>query len=81
MCLALPSRVLAVDGLMARIDSEGVEREVSLMLMDVAVAVGDYVLVQHGAYAYERVDAARAEEALQLMQALMQGEAADIRAW
>ena len=63
MCLAIPSRVLEVDDLMAVVDSAGERRKVSLILMHEDVAVGDYVLIQHGQFAFERVDAERAREA------------------
>jgi hydrogenase expression/formation protein HypC len=38
------------------------------MLMPEEVAVGDYVLVQAGGFAYERVEQSRALEALALME-------------
>jgi hydrogenase expression/formation protein HypC len=71
MCLAAPSKVLSVNDGMALTECFGQQREVSLMLMDEPVAVGDYVLIQVGGFAYERVEAERAEEALALMRELM----------
>lgn len=81
MCLAVPSRVVAVDGLMATVEAEGERREVSLMLLDDEVALGDYLLIQAGGFAFERIDKQRAEEALRLMQEIAAGGDADIRAW
>lgn len=83
MCLALPSLVLAVDGWCAVVESAGARREVNLMLLgEGAVAPGDYVLVQHGQYAYERLDAAAAREALALIEGVVAtGAGADVRAW
>ena len=81
MCLAIPSRVLEVNDLVALVDTAGEHRRVSLMLMQEAVAVGDYVLIQHGRFAYERVDPERAKEALALMQEVFAQGAADVRAW
>lgn len=81
MCLAVPSRVVAVDGLMATVEAEGAQRDVSLMLLDDDVALGDYLLIQAGGFAFERVDAQRAEEALRLMQEIAAEGEADIRAW
>lgn len=81
MCLAVPSRVVAVDGLMATVEAEGERREVSLMLLDEEVALGDYLLIQAGGFAFERIDKQRAEEALRLMQEIAAGGDADIRAW
>jgi hydrogenase expression/formation protein HypC len=80
MCLAAPSRVIAVNDDMAITECFGQQREVSLLLLDEPVAVGDYVLIQAGGFAFERVDAERAQEALALMSDLMeQGE--DARRW
>jgi hydrogenase expression/formation protein HypC len=80
MCLAAPSRVLSVADGMALTECFGQQRHVSLMLMDEAVAVGDYLLIQTGGFAFERVDAERAEEALALMRELSASEQ-DARVW
>ena len=81
MCLASPSRVLEIDGLVAVVDSAGEQRKVSLMLMHEDVAVGDYVLIQQGSFAYERVDAERARETLALMQEIFAQGGSDVRLW
>lgn len=81
MCLAVPSRVLAIDGLTATVEAEGERRNVSLMLLDDDVALGDYLLIQAGGFAFERVDPERAEEALRLMREIAARGEADIRAW
>ncbi|MFA6442651.1 MAG: HypC/HybG/HupF family hydrogenase formation chaperone [Sterolibacterium sp.] len=81
MCLAVPSRVVAIDGLTATVEAEGEQRNVSLMLLDDDVALGDYLLIQAGGFAFERVDKQRAMEALRLMQEIAVGGDADIRAW
>ena len=80
MCLAAPSRVLAVRDGMALTECFGQQREVSLLLLEEDVVAGYYVLMQAGGLAFERVDARRAEEALSLMQQLMAG-GDDARAW
>ncbi len=81
MCLAIPSKVLRIDGFMAVVDTAGTEREVNLLLMHEEVAVGDYVLIQQGSFAYERVEPERAADALALMQEIMSQGEADVRAW
>lgn len=81
MCLAIPSRVLEIDDQMAVVDTAGEQRRVSLMLMHEEVAVGDYVLIQHGQFAFERVDPERAREALALMEEIFAQGGADVRAW
>lgn len=81
MCLAIPSRILEIHDLMAVVDTAGEQRTVSLILMHEDVAVGDYVLIQQGTFAYERVDAERAQEALALMEEVFTEGSADVRAW
>ena len=74
MCLAVPSRVVAVDGLMATVEAFGERREVNLMLLDADVAIGDYLLIQAGGFAFERLDQASAEDSLALMSSILGGE-------
>ncbi|HJV60996.1 MAG TPA: HypC/HybG/HupF family hydrogenase formation chaperone [Albitalea sp.] len=82
MCLAVPSRIVRLDGESATVEAGGLQREVSLMLLDEAVAPGDYVLVQNGRFAYERLDADHARRTLALIDELVAGsDGADVRAW
>lgn len=81
MCLAVPSRVVAIDDLVATVEAFGERRQVSLMLMHEEVAVGDYLLIQAGNFAFERVEAERAEESLRLMEEIFVQGAGDVRAW
>lgn len=67
MCLAIPSKVIEVRAGMASVECFGARREVSLLLLGEDVALGDYVLVQAGGYAYARLDQARALDALALI--------------
>lgn len=80
MCLAAPSRIVEVRDGMALTECFGQTREVSLLLMSEEVAVGDYLLIQAGGFAFERVEPERAEEALALMQELM-AQGGDARNW
>jgi hydrogenase expression/formation protein HypC len=62
LCLAIPAKVLEVNGKVAKVDfGQGVAREVNIMLVD--AKVGDYVLV-HAGYAIEKLDQKAAEESL-----------------
>jgi len=54
VCLGVPGRVLRVDGLVARVDFFGVEREVRLDVVDEPVAPGDHVL-NHVGFAIRRI--------------------------
>ncbi|MCA1787510.1 MAG: HypC/HybG/HupF family hydrogenase formation chaperone [Desulfobacteraceae bacterium] len=70
MCLAIPSKVVAIIDDIATIDVDGVRRKASLMLVE-DVCVGDYVIV-HAGYAISRIDADAAEETLALMHQVFQ---------
>ncbi len=64
MCLAIPARVVTVDGEKAQVDfGEGVLRDVNVTLVD--AKVGEYVLV-HAGYAIQKMDEAEAKETLAL---------------
>lgn len=81
MCLAVPSRVVEVLGQSATVVAFGRRREVSLMLLEEGtVAVGDYLLIQAGGLAFERLAPAQAEESLALMGSLLD-HGGDARAW
>ena len=74
MCLSVPSRVVALAEGRATVSCFGVRREVSLLLMDEPVQLGDWLLVQAGGLAYERVEESRAREALDLVAELTGAE-------
>ncbi|MCW4035427.1 MAG: HypC/HybG/HupF family hydrogenase formation chaperone [Candidatus Bathyarchaeota archaeon] len=62
MCLAIPAKILEVNGDVAKVDfGQGVAREVNVMLVD--AKVGDYVLV-HAGYAIQTMDEKAAKESL-----------------
>lgn len=68
MCLGIPGQVVRVldgnAGMLALVDVLGAERPINLgMLEDMAVEPGQWVLIHMG-FALERVDEARAEEAM-----------------
>jgi len=67
MCLAIPSKVVAIKDKMGTIDVSGVRREVSLLLLPEEVALGDFVLV-HAGFAIQKIDREAAEEAMKLIQ-------------
>ena len=55
MCLAIPMQIVEIDGFVARCEAKGVQRDVSLfMLQDEAIVVGDFVMV-HVGYAIQKV--------------------------
>ena len=66
MCLAIPMKIQSIDGFLCRCEARGIEREVSLfMLQDEELEPGDHVLV-HVGYAIQKVTSQEAEESLRL---------------
>ena len=55
MCLAVPMKITRIDGFTANCEAKGIEREVSLfMLQGEPLAVGDHVLI-HVGYAIQKI--------------------------
>jgi len=75
MCLAIPLRLVSVDGTDAVGEVGGIQREVSVM-MTPDVKVGDYVIV-HAGFAIQVLDQKEAEENLELLRQM--GEAAEAK--
>lgn len=60
MCLAIPMRIVAIDGFTAHCNARGVTRDVSLFMMqDDPPVVGDFIMMQLG-YAIQKVSEADA---------------------
>jgi hydrogenase expression/formation protein HypC len=72
MCLAIPSKVVKIDNMIATVDVYGARRDVSLLLMPEQVIVGDYVLV-HAGFAIQKVEKHFAEDSLNLIQEVFGG--------
>ena len=68
MCLAIPARIIAMNGYEAEIEIGGVHRSISVCLTPDA-EVGDFVYV-HTGYAISVVDEAEAQESLRLFREL-----------
>lgn len=63
MCLGIPMQVIEVDGYNARCEAKGVERTVSLfMLQDEPVQAGEFVMV-HVGYAIQKMTEEEARSA------------------
>lgn len=65
MCIAVPMNVKEINGNMGIVESQGVKREVGLMLMD-DVNVGDWVLI-HAGFAISKLNQEQAEETMALL--------------
>lgn len=73
MCLAIPSKVLAINSQTntATIETLGVSREASLDLMQEEVQVGEYVLLHIG-YVMSKIDTQAALESIELYKQIVQ---------
>lgn len=54
MCLGVPGKVVAVDGLLATVDFWGLRKQIRLEVVDQPVEPGDYIL-NHVGYAIRRI--------------------------
>jgi hydrogenase expression/formation protein HypC len=84
MCLGIPGRVVRVldghAGMLALVDVLGAERPVNLgMLEDLEVEPGEWVLIHMG-FAVERIDEARAGQAMSGLELMGRSRAPDDRA-
>ena len=80
MCLAIPMQIVDIDGYVARCHAKGIERDVSLfMLQDETVAPDDYVLV-HVGYDIQKVTEEEAQSAWQLYDEILEKEMAETNA-
>ena len=64
MCLAIPARIIEINGFTAKVDMAGNRRNADIALLD-SVSVGDYILI-HAGFAIHRLDPLEAEETLKL---------------
>ncbi len=73
MCLAIPAKIVEIDGEMAKVEVGGVLRVVSLMLVP-DLKVGDYVIT-HAGFALHRVDEQEALASINLLRELVESVA------
>lgn len=70
MCLGVPGKVVAIDGLDATVDFFGVRKELRLDIVDEPVQVGDYVL-NHVGFAIRRIPPEEVQETLALFDQIL----------
>jgi len=71
MCLAIPGKVLSVDGPTAVVERYGETLTVDLSMLPEPVAVGDYLVIRAQTFAVDKVDAAAAAEAYKLFDQIL----------
>jgi len=69
MCLAVPGKVMEVDGDEALIDFGGVTRKANISLVE--ASEGEYVIV-HAGYAIQKLDEKEAKESLDAWEEIME---------
>ncbi|PAF47132.1 hydrogenase assembly protein HupF [Helicobacter sp. 12S02634-8] len=81
MCLAIPSKIIAIDKTTnsATLETMGVQRQASLDLMGEEVAIGEYVLLHIG-YIVSKIDASSALESIKLYEQMIAAMEADDQA-
>jgi len=72
MCLGIPMQIKSIEGYTARCEAKGVERDVSLFMMqDEALNIDDFVVV-HVGYAIQKISAEEAQTAWELYDQMLQ---------
>lgn len=80
MCLGIPMEIVAIDGFIARCGAKGVERDVSLFLLQgEPVAIGDWVMV-HVGYALQKMTPQEARSTWELFDEMLAAEAGNAHA-
>lgn len=76
MCIGVPVQVQSIDDdkLSATVGDADNLRRVSLMMLDEPVDVGDYLLIQVGNFAVEKIEKEQAIKAIALQKALAEGD-------
>ena len=66
MCLAIPMRILKIEGDRAIVSAGKVERKIGINFLS-SPRIGDYVMV-HAGFAIEKLDPKKAEETLRMLE-------------
>jgi hydrogenase expression/formation protein HypC len=74
MCLAVPSKIVSINDLVATVDVYGARRDISLMILPEEVEIGDFVIV-HAGFAIQKIGREAGNEALRLLSELVESEA------
>lgn len=76
MCLGIPMKIVEINGFTARCEAKGVERDVSLFLLQhETLAPGDYVMI-HVGYAIQKMSEPEARSAWDLYDEMLAREGA-----
>ena len=74
MCLGIPMQIKSIEGFTARCEAKGVERDVSLFMMqDDKLVVDDFIVV-HVGYAIQKISPQEAQTAWEIYDEMLAGE-------
>ena len=74
MCLGIPMQIKSIDGFMARCEAKGVERDVSLFMMqDDKLEIDDFIVV-HVGYAIQKISPQEAQTAWEIYDEMLAAE-------
>ncbi len=76
MCLAIPGKILEINGNSALIDFDGIKQNVIIALIQNPV-IGKYVIV-HAGYAIEQINEEAAMEAIELWREIAEDQDMDL---
>jgi len=74
MCVAVPARVISINGQLAEVEIGGVMRQVNIQFTPEA-KLNDYLLI-HAGFSLHIIDEEEARETLALLKELVEGEVA-----
>ena len=74
MCLGIPMQIKSIEGFTARCEAKGVERDVSLFMMqEDDLAVDDFIVV-HVGYAIQKISEQEAQTAWEIYDEMLASE-------
>ena len=76
MCLAIPGKIVRIDGNTAVVDFDGIKQEVIIALV-LNPEVGKYVII-HAGYAIEQMDEKDAMEAIEQWKEIAEDQSLDL---
>lgn len=72
MCLGIPMQIKSIEGYTARCEAKGVERDVSLFMMqEEPLSIDDFVVV-HVGYAIQKITAEEAQTAWEIYDQMLE---------
>lgn len=75
MCLGIPMKIRSIDGLLARCEAKGIEREANLLMLEHEnLTIGDFVVLHLG-YAMNKITPEEAAAAWEIYDQMLAAEA------